>query len=128
MTRPVRFLAAAEAQIDEAIVWYENHSQGLGAEFARALRVAQSAVMRDAVRFPVLYVAESGRQVRRVLLRRFSLQRSLSVGSGHRRGAGMHAWPPRSEEPGPIVASALNSGLDLGVAAGVADVGIVDYH
>ena len=71
MKRAVRFLAAAEAEIDEAIVWYENQSQGLGAEFARALRVAELAVMRDAGRFPVLYVAESGRQVRRVLLRRF---------------------------------------------------------
>ena len=71
MKRAVRFLAAAEAEIDEAIVWYENQSQGLGVEFARALSAAESALMRDAERFPVLYVAESERQVRRILLRRF---------------------------------------------------------
>lgn len=48
MKRSVRFLASAEAEIDEAIVWYENQSQGLGAEFARgitadtALRLAKA--------------------------------------------------------------------------------------
>ena len=38
MKRTVRFLAVAEAEIDEAIVWYENQSQGLGAEWANGGR------------------------------------------------------------------------------------------
>lgn len=71
MTWTVKFGPAAEAEIDEALVWYENQSQGLGAELARAIRVAESALKIDPQRFPVLYTSISGRQVHRVVLRRF---------------------------------------------------------
>ena len=53
------------------MVWYENQSQGLCAELARAIRVAEAALRNDPRRFPVLYTSGSGRPVHRVLLRRF---------------------------------------------------------
>ena len=71
MTWAVKFGPAAEAEIDEALVWYENQSQGLGAELARAIRVAESSLRMDPHRYPVLYTSVSGRPVHRVLLRRF---------------------------------------------------------
>lgn len=71
MTWTVKFGPAAEAEVDEALLWYENQSQGLGAELARAIRVAESALKVDPLRFPVLYTSVSGRRVHRVVLRRF---------------------------------------------------------
>jgi toxin ParE1/3/4 len=56
----------AEADIAEAVGWYEERERGLGREFLRAFR-AGTAVLR---RNPFLYQPVIG-ETRRLLLRRF---------------------------------------------------------
>jgi plasmid stabilization system protein ParE len=56
----------AEADIAEAYAYYEEASEGLGAEFLRAVEAALATIERT----PQLY-AVVHRQVRRALLRRF---------------------------------------------------------
>jgi plasmid stabilization system protein ParE len=58
--------AAAEADILEAALWYEQRSPGLGAEFLRAVDVTLAEVARLPERFPAVH-----REARRALLRRF---------------------------------------------------------
>ena len=66
MTARLVVRAAAEADILDAALWYEQRAPGLGTEFLRALDVALAEVVRMPERFPVVY-GES----RRALLRRF---------------------------------------------------------
>jgi toxin ParE1/3/4 len=57
---------AAEADITDAALWYEQRSTGLGMEFLRAVDVSLAEVRRMPERFPAIH-----RQCRRALLRRF---------------------------------------------------------
>ena len=57
---------AAEADIADAALWYEQRAPGLGAEFLRAADVTLAEVARMPERFPAVY-----RESRRALLRRF---------------------------------------------------------
>lgn len=97
MTLGVKFGPAAEAEIDEALVWYENQSQGLGAELARAIRVAESILKMDPHRFPVLYTsvsaASGASRIAAPLPFQLALCRRRQFGNGYR----LHARPPRSE-------------------------------
>ena len=58
--------AAAEADVLEAALWYEQRSPGLGAEFLRAVDVTLAEVARMPERLPAVH-----REARRALLRRF---------------------------------------------------------
>ncbi len=57
---------AAEADIAQAALWYEQRAVGLGAEFLRAVDVALAEIARMPERFPVVHPV-----CRRALLRRF---------------------------------------------------------
>lgn len=58
--------SAAEADITEAALWYEDRAVGLGAGFLRAADVAIAGLRRMPERFPCVHG-----DVRRALLRRF---------------------------------------------------------
>ena len=57
---------AAEADIADAALWYEERATGLGTEFLRAVDVTLAEIRRMPERFPVIHL-----QCRRALLRRF---------------------------------------------------------
>jgi plasmid stabilization system protein ParE len=56
----------AEAEITEAVLWYESQKRGLGSEFLRAFRAATSVLKRNPFMYQVVLA-----DVRRILLRRF---------------------------------------------------------
>ena len=58
--------AAAEADIADAALWYEQRSPGLGREFLRAVDVALAEIARTPERYPIVH-----REARRALVRRF---------------------------------------------------------
>jgi plasmid stabilization system protein ParE len=64
--KPALFTAAAEADVEEALQWYETQRPGLGAAFRRALDVAVAAVESRPDSYAVLH-----RNIRRVLLPKF---------------------------------------------------------
>jgi toxin ParE1/3/4 len=66
MTPRLVVLPAAEADIVQAALWYEQRAPGLGADFLRAVDVALAEITRMPERFPVVH-----RTCRRALLRRF---------------------------------------------------------
>ena len=57
---------AAAADIDEAFLWYEGQSPGLGHEFLGAAQALMDTVAQYPLRYPVVR-----RNTRRALLRRF---------------------------------------------------------
>jgi plasmid stabilization system protein ParE len=61
-------LPAAEAEVVEAMDWYEDRSAGLGLEFVAALQAAFQTIGESPERCPVWMV---NRRYRRVILRRF---------------------------------------------------------
>ncbi|MEI6449828.1 MAG: type II toxin-antitoxin system RelE/ParE family toxin [Actinomycetes bacterium] len=96
MTPRLVVRAAAEADILDAALWYEQRSPGLGAELLRAVDVTLAEVVRMPARFPLVH-GES----RRALLRRFPYAACFVAspdlaGQRHRR----HARPPRSAPMG----------------------------
>ena len=66
MTPRLVVRAAAEADILQAALWYDQRSPGLGTEFLRAVDVTLAEIERMPDRFPLVY-----RESRRALLRRF---------------------------------------------------------
>ena len=66
MNRRVILRPQAEAELAEAIDWYESRGKGLGADFMRAVDAAIAAIGRN----PDQYQIVKG-QVRRAVLRRF---------------------------------------------------------
>ena len=66
MTARLVVRAAAEADVLDAALWYEQRSPGLGAEFLRAVDVTLAEIARMPERFPLVH-----HEVRRALLRRF---------------------------------------------------------
>ncbi len=66
MIRRIVFRPEAETELAEAVDWHEARSQGLGAEFLRAL----DAVLAQVQRHPTLYPIVFG-NARRATLRRF---------------------------------------------------------
>ncbi len=57
---------AAEADIREAVRWYDERAPGLGSEFLRAVDVALAEITRMPERYPLVRG-----EARRALLRRF---------------------------------------------------------
>jgi toxin ParE1/3/4 len=66
MTSRLVVRSAAEADIAEAALWYEQRASGLGVDFLRAVDVALAEIQRMPERFPAVHL-----QCRRALLRRF---------------------------------------------------------
>ena len=66
MTARLVVRAAAEADVLDAALWYEQRSPGLGTEFLRAVDVTLAEIARMPERFPLVY-----REARRAFLRRF---------------------------------------------------------
>ena len=66
VTNQVLVQPAAEADIVEAALWYENHAAGLGNEFLRSVEIAIASIRRTPGACPRIRG-----DVRRVLLRRF---------------------------------------------------------
>jgi plasmid stabilization system protein ParE len=66
MNRKVILRPQAEAELAEAVDWYETRGKGLGADFIRAVDAAMAAIERN----PEQYQIVKG-QVRRAVLRRF---------------------------------------------------------
>jgi plasmid stabilization system protein ParE len=67
MTARLVVRAAAEADVLEAALWYEQRSPGLGTEFLRAVDVALAEVARMPERYPFVRGV-----ARRAHLRRFA--------------------------------------------------------
>jgi hypothetical protein len=88
----VRFRAEAEAELDDAVAWYEAQMQGLGAEFLRALEAIIALIWRNPDLFPLTF-----RSARRATLRRFpySLIYTVTVAEIHRR---VHTRTPESTD------------------------------
>jgi toxin ParE1/3/4 len=66
MTPRLVVRSAAEADIAQAALWYEQRAPALGAEFLRAVDVALAEIARMPERYPAIHLA-----CRRALLRRF---------------------------------------------------------
>ena len=66
MTRRLVFRPEVEAELAEAVDWYEAHGRGLGADFLRALDAAIAVVQRHPTLYPTVFGT-----ARRAVLRRF---------------------------------------------------------
>jgi plasmid stabilization system protein ParE len=60
------FTAAAEAEIVEAVDWYEERSPGLSLDFTDELATVIRRIRENAQQFPIVH-----KDLRRALLRRF---------------------------------------------------------
>ena len=77
MTASLVVRSAAEADIADAALWYEQRAPGLGTEFLRAVDVTLAEVARMPERFPVVY-----QDCRRALPRRFPFAIYFVVSAG----------------------------------------------
>ncbi|HXG03433.1 MAG TPA: type II toxin-antitoxin system RelE/ParE family toxin [Candidatus Binatia bacterium] len=78
---------AAEADIEEAALWYELRSLGLGAEFLRSVDACFEQIRRSPQRFQQVY-----KDVRRARIRRFPyIAYFVSTGTSIQIVACMHA-------------------------------------
>jgi plasmid stabilization system protein ParE len=66
MSRPIIFRPEAEADVTEAIGWYEGRVIGLGFEFLKTLDACLQRIARNPEHYPAIH-----KTVRRALLRRF---------------------------------------------------------
>ena len=66
MTRSVVLRRAAQRELEEAALWYEERRLGLGAEFVAEIERAIGLVVESPERFPIMH-----RDVRCVWARRF---------------------------------------------------------
>jgi plasmid stabilization system protein ParE len=66
MNRKLNLRPLAEAELAEAVDWYETRGKGLGAEFVRAVDAAMATIQRN----PDQYQIIKG-HIRRAVLRRF---------------------------------------------------------
>jgi plasmid stabilization system protein ParE len=64
--KPAVFTSEAQADVEEAFVWYEAHRPGLGETFRRAVDLAVESIEAHPEAYAILH-----RQTRRVLLPRF---------------------------------------------------------
>jgi plasmid stabilization system protein ParE len=56
----------AELDLEDAFLWYESQSSGLGSEFVRAVDTCISTIGRNPLTYKLIY-----QEARRVLVRRF---------------------------------------------------------
>ncbi len=61
--------AEAEAELEEAYVWYEQQVAGLGSQFLLAVDATINSLRRNPFQYPVVY-----KDIRRALMHRFPYQ------------------------------------------------------
>ena len=66
-----RTLPEAEADLQRAILWYEDRREGLGEEFLKAVLATIGAIERSPHRFPRYEGTRLPRDYRRALVKRF---------------------------------------------------------
>lgn len=66
MTRALILRADAEAEVEDAYLWYEERDAGLGAEFIRAVDAVLTSIQRQPRLYPLQY-----KNARQAVLRRF---------------------------------------------------------
>lgn len=67
MIHSVKFLAAADREADEAVVWYEEKEQGVGTRFRESIEITILSIKENARAYPVV----EGSMVRRALVEGF---------------------------------------------------------
>jgi len=55
MTRPIVFRLEVEAELAEAVEWYEMRGRGLGAELLRSLDAVIAQVQRRPALYPIVF-------------------------------------------------------------------------
>jgi plasmid stabilization system protein ParE len=70
MNRKVILRPEAEAELAEAVDWYESRGKGLGADFMRAVDAAMAAIERNPEQYQIVK-GQVPAKVRRAVLRRF---------------------------------------------------------
>jgi hypothetical protein len=55
MTRRVLFRPEAEAELAEAVAWYDSRARGLGTDFLRALEAVIALVARNPKAYPEVF-------------------------------------------------------------------------
>ena len=66
MTRALQVRSEAEAELAEAIKWYESKTVGLGSEFLLCVDAVMNAIQREPESHPQVH-----KNIRRALVRRF---------------------------------------------------------
>lgn len=66
MAAQLRLQSGAEADLAEALLWYEDQAPGLSLQFLRAVEARFAGIERHPELYPIVY-----RGVRRALVRRF---------------------------------------------------------
>jgi plasmid stabilization system protein ParE len=66
MTRKILFAPEAEAELAEAVDWYEARRRGLGADYLRTLDATLANIEHQPMAYPVLFGT-----ARRAVMRRF---------------------------------------------------------
>lgn len=66
MSYPIIIQPEAELDFEDAYCWYEQHRQGLGSEFIRAVDNCFSSIAENPFAYPQVY-----KETRRILVRRF---------------------------------------------------------
>lgn len=67
MSRPVKFLAAAEFEADESVAWYEEKEQGVGTRFREAIEATILSIKENPYTYPIVL----GSAVRRAVVQGF---------------------------------------------------------
>jgi toxin ParE1/3/4 len=62
---PVVWLPEADAELKEALAWYDDRRAELGERFARAIDATVDAIRENPLQFPVLYKGRRRAGVRR---------------------------------------------------------------
>jgi hypothetical protein len=75
--KPAVFTSEAQADVEEAFVWYEAHRPGLGETFRRAVDLAVESIEAHPEAYAILH-----RQTRRVLLPRFPTGCTIASSTG----------------------------------------------
>ena len=67
----IRILAEAEAELHDAVLYYEDRCEGLGADLHQSFNEALQTIGRNPLRFPVYEGKALTREFRRALLQTF---------------------------------------------------------
>jgi plasmid stabilization system protein ParE len=71
MTVSLRILPAADEELFQAAVWYDEREGGVGSRFLDAYASAKESIARSPSSPPRLETVKTPRDIRRVLLKRF---------------------------------------------------------
>lgn len=106
MTLPVIWIPEADADLKEALAWYEGMHPDLAIRFVMAVESAVETIAEHPRRFRVVH-----KQMRRAGIRRFPYRIFLG-GNRPDCGDGVHAWAAQSETLEDSPQSGLNYSSD----------------